>query len=142
MPAAVKTYHRFFSVLLRRSPPPWGCRRHPPTLQKGNAGTGYKLLFGRRCDIYRDLQSNDGKVSPQVLCEALGNPVKAQILSLLNKNEFTVTQLSDQLFLARQTVNRHVLWLLDFMFIKVSKMTGTEIYYQINRHFFKSADIC
>ncbi|MCI8553660.1 MAG: winged helix-turn-helix transcriptional regulator [Clostridiales bacterium] len=108
-------------------------------LQKGTEETGHKFLLGRCCHTYCNSESNYYKISPQVLCEAVGNPVNSFVLQLLNEQELTVTQLSDKLIMARQTVNRHVLWLLDLMLIKIAKVTNTQIYYRINRDFFTVA---
>lgn len=69
----------------------------------------------------------------------MGDPLKAEILSYLKEREYTVTQLSEKIFQSRQTINRHVLWLLDFMFITVAERKGLEVYYKINREFFIAA---
>ena len=99
----------------------------------------HSFILGSRCHQYLDLQKNYDKISATTLCAALGDPLKAEILSYLNEKEYTVTQLSKKIFQSRQTINRHVLWLLDFMFITVAERKGLEVYYKINREFFIAA---
>ena len=108
-------------------------------LQKGDFKSGYKFVLGWRSHEYIDIRQNYYKVTPQVICSALGDPTKITILKYLNQNEFTCTQLSDMIHMARQTVIRHVNWLLDNLFIKVSRKNGMEIYYRVNNDFFSVA---
>ena len=99
----------------------------------------HSFILGSHCHQYLDIHQNYDKTSPVTLCAALGDPLKAEILSYLNEKEYTVTQLSEKIFQSRQTINRHVLWLLDFMFITVAERKGLEVYYKINREFFIAA---
>lgn len=99
--------------------------------QKGNI-----FIFGHRCNECIDFHNNYSKMSVRTLCRAFYDPIKADILSCLNEGEYTVTQLSEKIFQSRQTVNRHTLWLLDYMFITVAKRKGVEVYYKINLQFF------
>ena len=108
-------------------------------LQKGTYETGYKFVFGGKCSAQLDKSMIDFQISSRELCEALGNPIKYDILMYLKDTEATATQLTDVLILSRQTVNRHLLWLFRNWFIFVSKRKGPEGYYQINRHFFTYA---
>lgn len=110
----------------------------PMILQKGTSEK-HSFVLGSRCHQYLDLHQNYDKISPVTLCAALGDPLKAEILSYLKEREYTVTQLSEKIFQSRQTINRHVLWLLDFMFITVAERKGLEVYYKINREFFIAA---
>ena len=108
-------------------------------LQKGTEDLGYKYIFGRRCYEFLDFYYSYYKIPPELLCQALGNPVKASILYCLEEEEHTVSQLAEILPSSRQNLNRHVLWLLDYMLITVSHVNGLEIYYKINKDFFHSA---
>lgn len=107
--------------------------------QKNHPEMGNTFLLGRRCNECVDFHKNYNKISVDILCRAFCDPIKAEILSHLNEKEYTVTQLSEILYQNRQSVNRHALWLLDFMFITISQRKGTEIYYKINRPFFSVA---
>lgn len=109
-------------------------------LQKGTAKTGYKLILGQCCHENLHLRASYGQITPDEICAALGDPIKAGILKLLNTHEYTATQLAEILVYSRQTVNRHLLWLLDYMFIVVTRKVGPEIYYSINRDFFAYAE--
>ena len=116
------------------------CLLHPfVVLYKGNPNSGYNFVLGRRCDDHIAVTSNFKQASPQLICEALGNPVKVQILEKLKEEEYTASQLSEILFVSRQSVNRHLLWLHGYMFIQISKKVGPEIYYEINSIFFRAA---
>ena len=109
-------------------------------LQKGTAETGYKLILGQCCHENLHLRASYSQITPAEICAALGDPIKAGILKLLNTHEYTATQLAEILVYSRQTVNRHLLWLLDYMFIVVTRKVGLEIYYSINRDFFAYAE--
>ena len=109
-------------------------------LQKGTAETGYKLILGQCCHENLHLRASYNQITPNEICTALGDPIKAGILKLLNTHEYTATQLSEIMVYSRQTINRHLLWLLDYMFIIVTRKTGLEIYYSINRDFFAYAE--
>ena len=108
-------------------------------LQKGTYETGYKFVFGSKSSVQLDKSNIAFQISSRELCEALGNPIKYDILMYLKDTEATATQLTDVLILSRQTVNRHLLWLFRNWFIFISKRKGPEVYYQINRHFFTYA---
>lgn len=107
--------------------------------QKSLPEMGNTFLLGRRCNECVDFHNIYSKISVEILCRAFCDPIKAEILLHLNEKEYTVTQLSEILYQNRQSVNRHALWLLDFMFITISQRKGTEIYYKINRPFFSVA---
>lgn len=108
-------------------------------LQKRTLDTSFSYILGLYCDENLDLQQNCYKISLEVLCKAFKDEAKRDILLLLNEKEYTVTQLSKKIYESRQAVNRHILWLLDLMFIKVSHRAGTEVYYKINYPFFLAA---
>lgn len=116
------------------------CFLHPfVILYKGDPDLGLNLILGYKCEDQIATMVSFNKASPQLICEALGNPVKAQILEKLREGEYTASQLSELLFVSRQSVNRHLLWLNGQMFVRVSKRVGPEIYYEINSDFFKAA---
>lgn len=52
-------------------------------LQKGTYETGYKFVFGGKCSAQLDKSMIDFQISSRELCEALGNPIKYDILMYL-----------------------------------------------------------
>ena len=108
-------------------------------MNKENPETGNYYVLGRRCeDSLIDLPGNY-KMDPRILCEALGHPIKFAILRKLKEQEFTATQLSEILFASRQAINTHLLWMLKYMFIEISRRDKSAIYYRINPCFFRAA---
>ena len=104
-----------------------------------NPETGNCYIFGQRFEDFIINHLDYYKINPRILCETLGHPVKLAILEKLMEDEFTATQLSDILFSSRQAVNAHLLLMLDYMFIEISRRNKAEIYYRVNPDFFQAA---
>lgn len=105
--------------------------------QKSTIKSGSNFIFGERC--YEFYNISPYSVEPREICEILGNPVKSAILNLLLEKEFTATQLADKMYVSRQAINRHLLYLMDYNLVTISKTIGPEKYYIINRGVFKIA---
>ena len=107
-------------------------------INKGNPETGNYFILGKRCEDFIGIHRNYCNIDPRLLCEALGHPIKFAILRKLKEQEFTATQLSEILFVSRQAINAHLLWMLKYMFIEISRRNKAEIYYRVNQEFFQS----
>ena len=110
-------------------------------LQRRTTKREFAYVLGCRCNSCLDLHQNYYRIPIDTLFRVFGNKIVIDILLLLNEKEHTVTQLAEKIFVSRQTVNRHALWLIDFKLISVSRKTGPEVYYRINPKFFSAAKV-
>lgn len=98
----------------------------------------YTFIVGKYAETVLEKIVQYEYETPQDLFTALVHPVKREILESLYEQEYTATQLSEKIYVTRQSVNHHLLWLNESLLIRVSKRKGPEIYYTINADYFKA----
>ena len=68
----------------------------------------------------------------ETVIDLLAHPVRRDILKLLSEREYSVTQLSEVLYVTRQSINNHLLLLYDSQFVVLKRKHGPEKYYTLN----------
>ena len=68
----------------------------------------------------------------ETVIDLLAHPVRRDILKLLSEREYSVTQLSEVLYVTRQSINNHLLLLYDNLFVVLKRKRGPEKYYTLN----------
>lgn len=71
-------------------------------------------------------------ISFETIMDILAHPVRRELLKLLSESEYTATQLSEIMYVTRQSINNHLLVLHDSMLITLCRKNGPEKYYTIN----------
>lgn len=104
--------------------------------------TGRQYLFAIGCDWANVIShALDGyrHVTMKSIMNSLGHPTKVDIINELRKQELTVSQLARILHLARTSISRYVVDLLDEFVIVKSHKAGPEIYYRLNPTYLRYA---
>ena len=77
--------------------------------------------------------------TPLDIMTALGHELRHGIIELLRKKPMTVSQLSQELHIARSSIIRCVTILVDDTALLPSAQTGAEKYYELNRGYFQDS---
>ena len=106
-------------------------------MSRYNRQEQYVFVMGKYGETVVDRVLNFEFKTPHELFDIMGKPIIRKLLECLYIQDYTATQLTDKLHTSRQSISRHLLWIHDFMLIRVSKKNGPEIYYTINASYFQ-----
>lgn len=81
----------------------------------------------------------DNNISIEWIGTITSHPIKREILERLQRDNYSATQLSEMMFVSRQTVNFHLIELRSSLCIQIAEKRGAEILYSINSNFFEAA---
>lgn len=94
-------------------------------------GIDWPILISQALDYHH--------VTMQSIMNSLGHSTKVEIVNELRKRDLTVSQLSRILHLARTSISRYIVDLLDELVIVKSRKSGPEIYYHLNATYLRYA---
>ena len=108
-------------------------------LWQGNKHDKYFFILGLSADDIMNSIIYYRNITPEWIGTITSHPVKKEILEHLLQANYSATQLSEILFVSRQTVNFHLLELKANMCIQIVEKRGLELFYSINFNFFEAA---
>ena len=102
---------------------------------------GDKYIFILGCDwaAYLAHAIDYSHVTMQSIMASMGHSTKIEIIDELRKKDLTISQLAQHLQLARTSISRYIVDLLDELVIIKARNSGPEIYYRLNPIYFQNA---
>ena len=94
-------------------------------------GIDWHMLISQLLDYHH--------VTMQSIMSSLGHPTKVEIVNELRKGDMTISQLARALSLARTSISRYIVDLLDELVIIKARKSGPEIYYHLNSTYLRYA---
>lgn len=115
------------------------CYLNQSIIKSSSQNTKHFFVLGCDWAAYVSHAIDYRHVTMQSLMVSMGHPIKIEIINELRKGELTISQLARRLQLARTSISRYIVDLLDELVIIKSHKSGAEIYYRLNAIYFQYA---